>query len=119
MEDSILISIGNNNIFNILIDGGTSKTYDNFLKKEITLIKNLNQKLNLVICTHMDYDHISGLIKIVSNCESQFIESMWYNGFLQVINKRYFSNNHLLKEDNQILDKIISRYAPYDNTSKI
>lgn len=65
--DCILISIDSVENVNILIDGGLSETYDKYLKKEVAHILALNQKLNLVISTHMDNDHISGLVKLLNS----------------------------------------------------
>lgn len=60
--ECILLSIGKENQYNILIDGGLSKTYQKYIKSEICHIKEVKQKIGLVVCTHMDNDHICGLI---------------------------------------------------------
>ena len=57
--DCILLSIGKENPFNILIDGGLSKTYQKYLKPEIHRMKKMKQKIGLVVCTHMDNDHMT------------------------------------------------------------
>lgn len=57
--DSILVQDGTNNI---LIDGGNDFTY---LRDEINKIYTSGQKLNLVVVTHHDDDHISGIIKLI------------------------------------------------------
>lgn len=109
--DCILVSIVDEVNLNVLIDGGTRKTYKNSIASEIKHIKNLNQKLNLTICTHMDYDHISGIIEILKNENSEFINEIWYNGFLQVVNSKYYSlaDNKYTDRDNLILDGIIAQ----------
>ena len=56
--DCIMLSIGKHHQYNILIDGGLSKTYQKYIKSEIQHIKEMRQKIGLIVCTHMDNDHI-------------------------------------------------------------
>ncbi len=76
--DSILLQDG---AHNVLIDGGNDFTY---LHDEVTKIFNKGQKLDLVIVTHHDDDHIKGiilLIKAALNGEfgEQFIKEIIVN----------------------------------------
>lgn len=77
--DSIIIKTFdfNGNEFNILVDGGTAKTFEEVLKKELKKIS----LLNIVILTHIDSDHIGGLIKFVKNTlfDPKKIEKYWFN----------------------------------------
>lgn len=92
--DSILISFVDeaNQNRNILIDGGTSATYQykdkktskilpGDLKKSIENLKKINQKIDLLILTHVDDDHIAGLLKWFANDESakNMIGEIWFN----------------------------------------
>ena len=43
--DCILLSIGKENQYNILIDGGLSKTYQKHLKSELHHMKKMKQKI--------------------------------------------------------------------------
>lgn len=54
---------------NILIDGGTEKgnKYDNSLRKEITAIKERNENIDLWIISHIDDDHIGGILRFVKD----------------------------------------------------
>lgn len=119
--DCIFISIKGEKSFNILIDGGTRKTYRNFIKTEIQYIKNMGQELDLMICTHMDYDHISGLIEILKNENAEFVKEVWYNGFLQVVNPKYYSlpDNKFTDRDNKILDEIIFKGTNSEDEQEI
>lgn len=89
--DCIILSIGKESQYNILIDGGLSKTYHKYIKAEIQHIKELGQKIGLMVCTHMDNDHICGLIQVLKGTNFNFIENVWYNGFLQIVNSRFYS----------------------------
>jgi beta-lactamase superfamily II metal-dependent hydrolase len=57
--DCFLLSWDENN--HLLIDSGTKGTYP-FLKKKLTEVK----KLEGIIVTHVDYDHIGGFIKLMA-----------------------------------------------------
>lgn len=81
--DSIIISFDDGNrIKNILVDGGAGTVYEDTLRNEIKKIKHLGQKIDLLIVTHTDIDHIGGIIKfieddILNNC----IEELWFNSW--------------------------------------
>lgn len=92
--DSIWVSFQNTEglHMNILIDGGTSTTYsykdkkdgkikDGDLKKLIDCIKYRGEKLDLVILTHIDDDHIDGFLKWFGKDETaiQNIKEIWFN----------------------------------------
>ena len=119
--DAILISITDSQDIHILIDGGTKETYEEFIKQEMSEIKRNGQKLNLLICTHMDYDHIGGLVQLLKNTRSQEIGSVWYNGFLQIVDNRYYTqkDNEFTSRDNKILDDIISKGTMYEGQQDI
>ncbi|MCY6353637.1 ComEC/Rec2 family competence protein [Clostridium sp. ZS2-4] len=63
--DSLIISFPKNKKtnYNILIDGGISRTYNCTLKKEIENIIKSEEFIDLLIITHVDDDHIGGIIK--------------------------------------------------------
>lgn len=71
---------------NILIDGGTEKgdKYEYSLRKEIIAIKERNEKIDLWIITHIDDDHIGGILRFIKD-EKLFKEidlsatRFWFN----------------------------------------
>lgn len=77
--DSILIKTydENNKEITILIDGGTPSTFEYFLKKQLKEIS----KIDLLVLTHIDNDHIGGLIKFFENSliDEIKIDEIWYN----------------------------------------
>lgn len=109
--DCIIISIGDINRYNLLIDGGLAKTYQEYIAIELQHIKASDQKINLMVCTHMDNDHIGGLVQVLKNTTPNLIENVWYNGFLQVISSKFYSQkeNDFTYRDNRILETIISQ----------
>lgn len=59
--DSILIQYEKHNV---LIDGGNDTTY---VKKELQLILQKDEKIDLLVITHHDDDHIAGIISILKD----------------------------------------------------
>lgn len=91
--DSIWISlVKKGRPLNILIDGGTSTTYSfkdkkdgkikiGELQKLIDYLRLNDQKLDLVILTHIDDDHIDGFLKWFGKDENAIdsIAEIWFN----------------------------------------
>jgi hypothetical protein len=83
--DCIIISI---NKFNILIDGGPPSCYydsnlnmDGELKSELDAIKTRLERIDLLILTHIDNDHIGGLLKWFEMDGDAYaiISQIWFN----------------------------------------
>ncbi|MDR3595046.1 MBL fold metallo-hydrolase [Clostridium sp.] len=110
--DCFLIGIHNlNKSFNILVDGGLSDTYKNSLKKELKKLSKTGQKIDLLINTHIDSDHINGLISFLrDNNKSKYIEidEIWYNG-LEQIAEAYTMSEKTIDNDIKIIDKICEK----------
>ncbi|MGH0830069.1 MBL fold metallo-hydrolase [Bacillus pretiosus] len=90
--DCFLISVGDIEKKHILIDCGYVDTYERFLKKDLLEIAQRNEKINLMIVTHIDSDHISGAMKFIEeNNKDKFIEiaEIWFNAYrhLQISKK--------------------------------
>lgn len=94
-----------NKEFIILIDGGTSSTFDYYLKKELEKI----EIINILILTHIDSDHIGGLIKMFQNSiiDKIIIDEIWMN-FPELVN---VSNGELISfgQANTFKDLIIRK----------
>lgn len=77
--DSILIKTFDENQkeFIILLDGGTPSTFEYSLKTHLKK----NSKIDLLVLTHIDNDHIGGLINFFKNSIVDKIEigEIWYN----------------------------------------
>ena len=94
--DAILIHHYNKNI---LIDGGNETSY---LKGELTAINHKGEYIDLLVITHHDDDHISGIIEILNQVESglygqnrDFIKQVIFNS-PRSIKKIISSNENLL-----------------------
>ena len=116
---------------NILIDGGVNETYydspnnrDGELKLEIDAIRKNGQKIDLLILTHIDNDHICGLLKWFEMDENahELIEKVWFNSGkliaeflnepenpdlrvgLKIFNSAYTGVTEALEFENYLLD---------------
>lgn len=74
---------------NILIDGGPYQTFEKHLKPTIQKIL-LNGKLDLMVLSHIDNDHIIGLLDLLAEIKNQRegrkrelvkVEKIWHNSF--------------------------------------
>jgi len=88
--DCFIISFKDENNMNrnILIDGGMEETYydsvnnrDGELKLEIERIRKDNEKVDLLILTHIDNDHILGLLNWIKLDSEAYklIGKVWFN----------------------------------------
>ncbi|WP_160136624.1 ComEC/Rec2 family competence protein [Chryseobacterium sp. c4a] len=108
--DSILIKTYDKdfNEFIILIDGGTATTFRYSLKKELNNIS----KIDLLILTHIDSDHIGGLIHLFTSKLIEKIEigEIWFNH--PEILRRGKGSNISVGQSESFLD-LIKRVKPY------
>ena len=87
----------------VLVDGGTSQTYEKHLKPTIETLLHKERKIDLVVLSHIDNDHILGLLDlfedIKTNKESKksrviHVGSLWHNSFSDIMDEN--RNNSLL-----------------------
>lgn len=78
----------------ILIDGGYVDTYHNYLLPRLNDINAQGGVVDLLVVTHIDSDHISGIIKLLEEeILPVHIESIWYNGYKHVQSIAKISEN--------------------------
>jgi beta-lactamase superfamily II metal-dependent hydrolase len=83
--DSILLHLGKEDDFNLLIDMGREITYSTYIKKELENLKSKGRILNLLVITHLDADHIDGALPFL--CENGHnnnvieIGEIWHNTY--------------------------------------
>lgn len=80
----------------ILIDGGPPDTYDRHLRAELQKITAAHGKLDMAVLSHVDNDHIIGLLDLLSELRAQQagnkprtvgIDALWHNAFTQTIDR--------------------------------
>jgi ribonuclease BN (tRNA processing enzyme) len=81
--DCIIIRYGDNkeNLNNIIVDGGVGFSCFKILKKFIKERTDQNHKINLIIITHVDDDHLIGIKKVIQdkNISKEIIQDVWFN----------------------------------------
>lgn len=68
----------------VVIDGGRKIAWD-ALKLRIDALPAGDRKLDLLILTHVDADHIEGFLKMMSEQNLDlFVDDVWFNGFVHL-----------------------------------
>jgi len=68
----------------ILIDAGYASTFQDFVKTDLALLTRDGRRLALAVCTHIDADHIGGLLEFFSSNGPQprrivAVDRVWHN----------------------------------------
>jgi hypothetical protein len=88
--DSLLLEFGEDRPKYILVDGGPKGAYEANLEKKLGNISSSGGVLDLVILTHVDSDHVEGLLKLTNGLKESRPEnihrpirvvSFWHNSF--------------------------------------
>lgn len=87
--DCILIEFLKEN-YHILIDGGYADTYYNYLKDILADLSAKGKRIQLLVITHIDADHIGGIqafLRENGDADNPVIigvDEVWYNAFSQI-----------------------------------
>jgi beta-lactamase superfamily II metal-dependent hydrolase len=82
--DSILVEWGNRKPRYMLIDGGPYYNYDE-LVAAIQKVAPAIKELELLVITHIDIDHIDGIVTLLNHDKLPFtIKEVWFNGYQQL-----------------------------------
>ncbi|MEN8907747.1 MAG: hypothetical protein ABF289_17495 [Clostridiales bacterium] len=121
--DCLLVNYGNKLDLHILIDGGRKETYNSFLKKRLKEINSKGEIINLLIVTHIDSDHIEGIIELLKDNESSDtstiikINEIWHNGLCHIpIHKK--TPNKISQMEEDILEEIIAANSKNSSDKK-
>ncbi len=70
----------------ILIDGGPAPAYDKGLRQRILTLPKSKRKLEMMIVTHIDADHIDGCLILLRELEALNVKinELWFNGWDQI-----------------------------------
>lgn len=80
------IHLATNTGKNIILDMGYAETYYNYIKSHIMKIRDINQKIDLLVISHIDQDHIEGALSFLQDvCREEFdkkiINEVWHNSY--------------------------------------
>lgn len=120
--DSFLITCRGDKNTHIVIDMGFKQTYNNFIKQELKTLKSNNEKISLLVFTHIDEDHILGGIGFLQDkanddsAEIIDVDEIWYNSYkhLQFDKKKEMAKKEIEKL-NLVLNKIVKRGHQREN----
>lgn len=89
--DSLILSHGDNDSpRHVLVDGGPKGTYYRHLRSELRRINNHGGEIDLVVLSHVDGDHATGLLDLFAELEEQRgtgdpetvrLRALWHNSF--------------------------------------
>lgn len=103
--DALLVRLGDDEI-NLIIDMGYDVTYQKYIKKDLEFLSSKSKKIDLMVITHVDQDHILGAINFLEeNSKKEKIidvNEVWFNSFrhLQFEKEKkalHQDENHILK----------------------
>jgi len=118
-----LIKCNNVEPISLLIDGGYASTFHKHISSDLSELSRLGYLLNLVVATHIDSDHISGLLaffKKNGNSKSPQIiqvENVWHN-CLRSISVKSEKDDVKCADDIDLIKEIIQRGYPVPIESK-
>lgn len=99
----------------ILIDAGYASTFCDEIAPDLSLLRQAGKRLSLVLCTHIDADHIGGMIEFVSSNGPRGarriidVDEFWHNS-LRSLPKVVGPQDS--REDQQLLQAIQRRGYP-------
>lgn len=102
--DCLLISFeAEGKVRNILVDGGIGRT-GLLLMQELKAIEAKGQLIDLLIVTHIDDDHIGGIIKVFSKKDATvgIIKKVWFNSGSAL--NSFFKTSHTEEREVQLVD---------------
>jgi ribonuclease BN (tRNA processing enzyme) len=114
--DAFLLSAAGTNV---LIDGGYAITFDTHIKCDLQELNAKGECLDLVITTHIDSDHISGIIRFLSLNDSSDspkiipVRNIWHNSLRSLTSPH---ESKIQTEDLQLLNSINRRGHPVPAT---
>jgi len=115
--DAFLIRENEPNPVAILIDGGYASTFQACISSDLTGLAQLGYSLNLVVATHIDADHLSGLLtffKLNGNSQAPKIiqvEDAWHNS-LRGLAFMPMGDGDITPDDQDLLIEIRRRGYP-------
>lgn len=72
------------NLQRILIDGGPVDTYERLVQR-MNLVPRGERVFELVVLTHVDADHVEGLVRFFAENPTPFaVDKVWFNGWRQM-----------------------------------
>jgi len=66
----------------VLVDGGAAGTYKRALRERLRGLPEQERRFELLVVTHIDADHITGILDLLEDSEARFeAGDSWFNGY--------------------------------------
>jgi glyoxylase-like metal-dependent hydrolase (beta-lactamase superfamily II) len=99
----------------VLIDGGAAGVYKRTLKPRIQKLDQGDRTFELLVVTHVDFDHIRGIIELSHDKELAFeARDIWFNGFRHI--PKQIPGVLAGKHGEELTDLILKRGASWNRT---
>ena len=73
----------------VLIDGGAVGTYKRALRERLRGLPENERRFELLVVTHIDADHITGILELLEDSETRFqARDIWFNGYRHLPDER-------------------------------
>lgn len=95
--DCFVISYGEKVDKHIIIDGGFVDTYRDALSAYIEDINDNGHTIELILVTHIDRDHIGGILELIKSRHELNFNDIWHNSYRHLdcdyesVEPKYFS----------------------------
>ncbi|MEZ9823452.1 ComEC/Rec2 family competence protein [Vibrio cyclitrophicus] len=106
--DCVLIESNNSSI---LFDGGTASSYE-FWKNSILK----KGKLDALVVTHIDNDHVNGVIKLLEDPKAPEIGLVLYNGAEQILGLEWSESP---SQEDKHIDTLAAKFSNIDSETEI
>ncbi|PTY07858.1 hypothetical protein DB347_06425 [Opitutaceae bacterium EW11] len=84
--DALLVEYGENTTRRLMIDGGPIEAFP-AIEKRLSLLPLGDQSVELLVVTHVDTDHIEGIIRLLAPPVQRWpirVEQIWFNGWRHI-----------------------------------
>lgn len=111
--DAFLLSFGNEQNVNIMVDMGYVSTYNSYIERDLLNLNKENRCLDLLIITHIDRDHIRGALAffkkngLISNIIK--VNEVWHNSYRHLQFAKEKKDTALTKDEIQVLKDIVNQ----------
>lgn len=113
--DAIILMLEKNeNKALVLIDGGYKLHYCKLKRRIDELLPSFNNRIDLIICTHYDNDHLGGIEHVIDDYHS-IIQKIWIHRAMNTLNEEI----SILKEKLNIIEQTEHELNRYNNLAGI
>ena len=97
----------------LMIDGGTAQSFDEWRNQIIGVV----DKINTLIITHIDNDHVNGIVKLLMDEKCPEIGEVYFNGVEQLFGN--FENDQEVVKVNRSLRALATECSTIDATVQV